>query len=163
MGTGYRAEPDLSRETIIWLSGLLEGEGSFMRGMPSSPNVPRVSVHMTDEDVIARAARAFGTSYHALQPQRENHKPNYRTILKGWPAVRLMQELRPWMGRRRQEQIDRAVSSWAPRRNIPSPEVEARIAELLRTGRSHRSIAREVGVSHTCVGDRARKLGTVAQ
>jgi hypothetical protein len=42
--------------TLAWLAGLLEGEGSFSRGLPSNPTKPIISLHMVDEDVVARVA-----------------------------------------------------------------------------------------------------------
>jgi hypothetical protein len=42
------------QETLIWLAGILEGEGSFMKGPPSSPNRPVISMVTTDIDVALR-------------------------------------------------------------------------------------------------------------
>ena len=33
---------------LHWLAGLLEGEGTFMTGPPSSPGLPVIAVNMTD-------------------------------------------------------------------------------------------------------------------
>jgi hypothetical protein len=160
MPTGRRANPDLNRETLLWLAGLLEGEGSFLRGAPSTPNVPRISVQMVDEDVIARVAEAFDTSYQSIPPQREGHQRSYKTVLRGTSAVLLMREIRSLMGRRRQAQIDAAVSSWVPHRGRPSAGVEEQLAVLLVEGRlSYRAIGRKLGVSHTLVGERAKGMG----
>ena len=41
---------------LTWLAGLLEGEGSFLKAPPSDPNCPRISLEMTDKDVVERAA-----------------------------------------------------------------------------------------------------------
>jgi hypothetical protein len=45
---------------LYWLAGLLEGEGSFVKGPPSRPNCPIVQLAMTDGDVVERAARLLG-------------------------------------------------------------------------------------------------------
>lgn len=99
---------------LYWLAGLLEGEGSFMAGAPSTPNAPRISVAMTDRDIIDRVAALFGMTVTIRQPQKDHHKPSYVTCLRGKKAIDLMTELRPFMGKRRQEQIDRAIASWTP-------------------------------------------------
>lgn len=46
-------------DELHWLAGLLEGEGSFMAGPPSSPGLPVLAVNMTDHDVMARLGRIF--------------------------------------------------------------------------------------------------------
>lgn len=56
MTTGIKARPDFSRDTLLWLAGLLEGEGSLIPGPPSYPNSPIIAIQMTDEDVVAKAA-----------------------------------------------------------------------------------------------------------
>jgi hypothetical protein len=54
--------PAVSTHELHWLAGLLEGEGSFTAGPPSSPRMPVISVNMTDEDVVARLGRIPGAS-----------------------------------------------------------------------------------------------------
>lgn len=104
---------------LLWLAGLLEGEGSFMRGSPSSQNQPRISIQMTDEDVIARVATLWGTSY--LRSTR-NHQQNpkwkvcFQAAIRGANAVALMNRLRPFMGQRRQTQIDAALATYVARK-----------------------------------------------
>ena len=46
------------RDEFFWLVGLLEGEGSFMPAPPSEPTRPRISIQMTDEDVLSRVAQS---------------------------------------------------------------------------------------------------------
>jgi len=41
---------------FYWLCGLLEGEGSFMKGPPSRPQYPVISMCSTDEDVMQRVS-----------------------------------------------------------------------------------------------------------
>ncbi len=43
------------KQETIWLSGWLEGEGSFMKGPPSQLNLPVVSGCSTDKDVMQRS------------------------------------------------------------------------------------------------------------
>ena len=64
--------PLMDEKELYWLAGLLEGEGSFMRGAPSRPNTPMVSLSMTDEDVVARVGRMLGVSYYPDKTKRKN-------------------------------------------------------------------------------------------
>lgn len=102
---------EISREDLLWLSGLLEGEGSFMAGPPSSPSSPRVSVQMTDEDIVERISTLLGTSYRQTKRRVAHHKQSFMITLSGRRAVALMRSLYDLMGKRRKEQIYRAINS----------------------------------------------------
>ncbi len=90
----------MEENDLFWLAGLLEGEGSFMKPMPSEPNRPRISLHMTDKDVIDRVNHLFNLTYaHAkIDPRNESWKTSYRTVIRGKKAVSTMSRLYPLMG-----------------------------------------------------------------
>ena len=99
---------------LCWLAGLLEAEGSFMKGPPSAPRTPRLKVTSTDQDVVRRTADLFGINCITCERRGcddKGWKPTYTVMLKGRRAVQLMIRLYPLMGRRRQSQIERAVAS----------------------------------------------------
>lgn len=102
---------------MYWLAGLLEGEGSFIKGPPSSPRCPIVQLPTTDEDVAEHAARLFA---RAVTPwDRRSAQPRkrvYATKIKGAAAVIVMQTLYPVMGARRKGQIASALSGPLPPR-----------------------------------------------
>lgn len=134
-----------------WLAGLLEGEGSFMKGPPSSPNNPRISIQMTDEDVIARVAHIFGVRYVSSRRYKKNKnwKPSFGVILRGKKAVQMMKDLEYWMGDRRREQIRRALASHDPQlhiRKLTAENVFAIRAALSR-GTKRTFLAKKYGVS----------------
>jgi hypothetical protein len=142
----------MTRDDLLWLAGYLEGEGSFTSPTPSAPNRPRIQVAATDEDVIQRIAAIWGVSYWR-SPETRNPawKPYYRVQVRGRRAVDLMRELRPLMGIRRQQQIDRALEDWSPRANrIPRDKLNEMGRRHL-AGESTRSLGREYGVSHETV------------
>jgi hypothetical protein len=96
---------------LYWLAGLLEGEGSFVAGPPSSPRVPRIQLPMTDRDIVERAARLFDRPVWRSDRGAElGYKPCFLTALKGAAAVHLMVVLKPVMGARRRAQIERALA-----------------------------------------------------
>jgi hypothetical protein len=99
-----------------WLAGILEGEGSFMKAPPSSPNQPCLCVVMTDKDIIERVASLFDCGVVVVHTVRQNPKwkPTWKARLGGTRAVEMMLFLKPIMGIRRQSQIDRAISTWNP-------------------------------------------------
>lgn len=54
-----------------WLTGLIEGEGSFLRGASPSRNYLRVQ--MTDEDVVRRLQAVTGVGMVNFTPRRQSH------------------------------------------------------------------------------------------
>lgn len=109
------AERDCRWSTILsryWLAGILEGEGTFLKGPPSSPRCPVVRLAMTDQDAVEHAARLL---CRAVTPwDRKAERPRkrvYITSIKGAAAAKFMAVLYPVMGRERREQIDEAISA----------------------------------------------------
>jgi hypothetical protein len=147
------AGPPLGGETgwpaLLWLAGILEGEGSFLKPIPSAPASPIVSCRMTDLDVVARVAAAFGTSIQSND--KGPHKREFATLIRGARAVELMQILRPMMSARRQAAIDRALSGYRP----PVRKLNFALAEEMReqraAGRTIASLARTFDVSRPTV------------
>jgi len=119
----------IDERTLYWLAGLLEGEGSFLKGPPSEPHQPRITLTMTDEDVICKVSKLWEVKYHWVNRKRSAEKgwmPAFIVSLKGSRAVSLMQKLHPLMGARRQNQIDLAIASY----NI-KPHPTTRLNEIL--------------------------------
>lgn len=70
---------------------------------------PRLTVNMTDLDVIERAAALIGCKVQVL-PVQPGRLPAFRATRVGSAAAALMRELRPLMGERRRAQIDAALA-----------------------------------------------------
>jgi hypothetical protein len=98
---------------LQWLAGLLEGEGSFLRAVPSSPRCPSIRLEMCDRDVVDRSARLLKRAVIPITPRQPKHRRSYVTTIKGQPAIRLMMELAPLMSDVRRRQIRRAVRGLA--------------------------------------------------
>jgi hypothetical protein len=103
---------------LAWLVGLMEGEGSFVRGSPAKPRRPTTSINMTDEDVINHVCELWGTRLWTLKVTEPRYKPAHRTELVGGSAVAMMTLLRSHLSARRQAQIDEAVATYQPLRCI---------------------------------------------
>lgn len=114
-------------EEWAWLSGLLEGEGSFAAPPPSDPLRPRIALQMTDKDVVQKVADFFGLNYiqEITYPNKPKWNTSYNLTVGGSKAVIVMKKLRPLMGKRRKSQIDAALKgcklpppkasfSWSP-------------------------------------------------
>jgi hypothetical protein len=139
-----------------WLVGYLEGEGSFMAGPPSSPNQPRVLAITTDEDVALRVATLLGISWIVKPKSRKAHwRQAYRVDIKGAKAYKLMLDLLPHMGTRRQQQIKKALASydpnWKANRRVLTPANVRRVREKISLGEGIADIAREFGVTYRVI------------
>lgn len=95
---------------LYWLAGLLEGEGTFLAGSPSSPTVPLIRVQMTDADIVERVAALIGRRVQCHRPRKEWYKSSTSTTIKGAGAVHFMRLLCPVRGERRQGQVDLALA-----------------------------------------------------
>lgn len=153
MGRFANAAPPLGGELgwpfFLWLAGLLEGEGTFLRPPPSEPRYPLVSCRMADNDVVARVGSAFGTAVQSTD--KGPYKREFGVTIRGFPAVELMSDLRPLMGTRRKAAIDRALES----HRSPNYKLTFRMAEEIRAarhaGESVSSVARRFGVARQTI------------
>jgi DNA-binding transcriptional regulator YiaG len=155
----------MTENDLAWLAGLLEGEGSFLKAPPSSPNSPRISLEMTDKDVVERAASLMGSKAVKRINLRNPHwKQTYRVIIKGSRAVKLMRVLYPQMGARRRTQIDAALEIYIERKKGDNTRrlSEDQVRQIRKlTGFTMSALAREFGVSRFTIRSiRERKSWT---
>jgi hypothetical protein len=140
---------------FFWLCGLLEGEGSFMKGPPSRPQYPVLSITSTDEGVIQRVSDLLGVRYCPVTKRRRHWRQSFSLRIHGRKAVELMLRMRPHMSLRRRAQIDAAVRSDEARPNHGASKLTneqiRQVKLLLRENRTVRSIAASCEVSIWCV------------
>jgi hypothetical protein len=149
-----RPVPEIAASDLHWLAGLLEGEGTFIAGPPSAPRTPALAISMVDRDVIERVGQLIECAVNVIPARRSNWRDAYTTRVRGPRAVEWMERLRPLMGERRREQIDRALASYAPdptRLLDDARAIEAR--ERLSQGESVNEVAERFGTSIWCIYD----------
>ena len=135
----------IDEKTLSWLAGYLEGESPFMKGSPSNPNQPIITVSSTDKDVIQRVAIIFGRAYQKISNQRSikrGWKSNFAVRLRGTKAVEMMTHLLPLMGERRRSQIQKALNSYIP--NITRKLSDEQIIEIISTPFEKRGIQKSL-------------------
>jgi len=136
-------------DDFYWLVGILEGEGSFMKGSPSQPKVPQLCVSMTDEDIILKAANLLGSTYRrSNRGADKGWKPSFITTIRGKRAVDFMIKIEPYMSKRRKEQIKKAVSCWKPRERKISLLQAREIRKDFKSGSSAKFLGIKYGVTH---------------
>lgn len=80
MRTSVRIYSSLPDADLHWLAGLLEGEGTFMTGPPSSPRAPVIAVNMTDADVMPRLGRIFARKVQVVRPRSARWRTSFRCV-----------------------------------------------------------------------------------
>lgn len=147
---------------LCWLAGFLEGEGSFLKGTPSQPNMPAIAVVSTDLDVITRAATLLNNSsvFKASSNKAKAHwKQAYRVQLRGRNAVLLMQKLYPLMGFRRKQQIIDAIATYKVVRKKCGHNFDDAAIRAIRDAKgSNRDIAAIFGIDHSTVSRIKRRI-----
>ena len=117
-------------DEFSWFVGIYEGEGSFYsrtckRKAPLKDGTERVYEHkglvltikMTDEDVISRAAKFLGQSYAEVERadrDARGYKRCYRVRQMGGnkgKLRKLLDRMYPYLSKRRQEQITKHLNS----------------------------------------------------
>ena len=108
---------------LSWLVGLLEGEGTFSLTCDKKGNCyPVISVNMCDASVIRSAAKLLEAPSVALrEARRAEWRPTFVTQVGGAHAAEWMKRLRAFMGHRRSEAIDVALSQYHPIRLVNPP------------------------------------------
>ena len=90
-------------ENFFWLVGLAEGEAYF--GYERTRGSPKITIQMTDEATIARAASLFRTTHWSPSGRTDVRQATYRAEIGGKRALVLMLRMYPYMCPRRQAQI----------------------------------------------------------
>jgi hypothetical protein len=109
---------------------------------------------MVDRDIVERAGALLGAAVMVVPSRREGWKTAYCVRVRGSRAVLWMRRLRPLMGSRRQEQIDRALATYGPdpRRLLDDERAAEALARLAR-GEPVRRVAERFGTSIWCIYD----------
>lgn len=107
---------------LMWVAGLLEGEGSF--GCYGDRKRPLVCIGMNDLDVVESFAGWFNANFPphgaherparvTVRPPRGGSNRAYIVQIRSRRALQLMSLLRPYMGTRRQAKIDEVFECMA--------------------------------------------------
>ena len=112
----------MDRCDLLWVAGLLEGEGCFRLHRDvqrRGPNRyvyyrPRVICAMTDRDVIEKLQLVTGMGRISLgRKTAPRHKDYWQwTVSRDGDAISLMKALYPHLGSRRRAKIDQILARW---------------------------------------------------
>lgn len=128
-------------EEVAWFAGLFEGEGTLSRCRPLSNSAWRMSMRMTDEDIIERVHKVWGGQMYSEgirghDPKMKNVKPSWLWQLGSQSAINeVVRTIYPFMGIRRRAKMDEFLvyfdsgcwtKSAAAKRRSASPEYRAK-------------------------------------
>jgi len=112
-----------SKRALWWLSGLLEGEGTFSVTRSNGRTYPILEIKMCAREIVARAGEMLDApSIARREPDQIHWRPTYGARIVGRPAAEWMRRLRPFMGIRRTAAIDAALAAYHPIRLIDPPD-----------------------------------------
>lgn len=137
---------------IARAAGILEGEGSFTT--KHKGHRPIVQCQMSDKDVILGLQELWGGSVYHSKPRKEGYKETWQWHIGGEEAIRVMNEIRPFMYSRRKEKIDHVTKIWKDQKNkLEKIRKNGDLAakEYAQTGLSLRQVAKKYGVSYETV------------
>lgn len=150
---------DIKENKKYWVAGILEGEGSFQTPPPSEPNIVRVTLQMTDEDIVKRVKRILNCgSVCKCAPRNENWSETWRLTIKGNPALELMKSLKPLMGERRTDRIDEVLKShdpeyWTRSRSDYNKKEVLSALELIEEGLPLKKVSEKLNLKYQFVRD----------
>lgn len=100
---------------IAWLAGLIEGEGCINLNTKGKWTYLRLTLAMTDKDIIARAAKLLrrdGNFNVEKRRGRSDSKPVYTVSISGKEAIAWLFTLYTFFGNRRRQKVREAVLAW---------------------------------------------------
>jgi hypothetical protein len=105
-------------DQMSWLIGLLEGEGAFILTKAHYTGTKRVSgreylypaikLNMTDEDTVRKAAELMG-GCAVCRVRHHPYQDTFMVTLSGARALRMMEQIRPFLSTRRAAKIGEIV------------------------------------------------------
>lgn len=112
---------ELTRDNVLWFAGLFEGEGYF-RFCPEGRRSMGIAIKMTDRDVLEKVLEKFGGWLWDGQQMREpHHKQAHEWHLdKRDKAYALLATIYPFLGARRQAQVEKWVGQYKRLTPVPS-------------------------------------------
>jgi|SRR5882672_4660970 len=96
---------------LAWVTGFLEGEGSFQCKQRPKQSI-RVNAVQVQRQPLERLVALLGGSIKPRRPGKPTHSPCHTWELRGPSAAGLMMTLFTEMSPRRRGQIKRALAEW---------------------------------------------------
>lgn len=95
-----------------WAAGLFEGEGSITLRHYKHSTMRRLTLSMTDFDVVKKFAEEVGCGQlHERKPQREFWSPSLSWTCTDWKEVRrILKKFLPYLGERKTKEAEELLA-----------------------------------------------------
>ncbi len=99
-----------------WVAALVQGEGSFSASYVPITDMMRfnIVVGMTDPDPIFKLSDCYGLPYPTKPIMNRNWKPMWRKTIGGVRAMRVLEEIRPFLVGGKLKEAERALEFFSP-------------------------------------------------
>ena len=150
-----------SKEILYaWAGGLFDGEGTIY----CKDNKIRISVHMTDLDILETFKSNFGGVINDCKKQKDHHKQSWRWTLCATNAVSFLKNILPFLHSRRSLKASSTIelaNKLAQDKEIRSKEIlslRQKIKDMRHLNMTHKQISIKLNVdrsyvTHTLNGD----------
>lgn len=99
----------MDREMLAWAAGLFEGEGTIV----ANKHVPRLTLVMTDFDIVDRFAAVMGIGILTTPARRGTYKPTRKWEACSFEtAQHAMCQMWEWLGERRKQRYAELASAY---------------------------------------------------
>jgi hypothetical protein len=139
---------------FAWAGGLFDGEGTISL----SKNKIRVSIHMTDLDILDTFKNNFGGSILSCKKQQSHHKESWKWLLTSNKSSYLfLKKIEPFLHSRRSERLKEAESIYIEFEKVQHEKYQyvknlrEKVNFLHKSGLSHNNIASQLKVSRSYV------------
>ena len=108
----------LTRDNVIWFSGLFEGEGCITCHLPSDKKTPRwgMMLNMTDHDVVQKIHNLFGGKLYFRKSNNPKHKDKTEWQTYNHKLMyALCAAMIPFMGERRSSKMISFIKDFSSR------------------------------------------------
>lgn len=100
-------------DDVSWSIGLLEAEGSFLQGPPSSPKQPRIQIQMKDFDTLQKLANMWKQKLYIIKsPKNPKHSRTCRIIWRSNKAIEFIRTYKEYFSEHRQKQITKVLGTY---------------------------------------------------
>lgn len=142
------------KESLLWFSGLFEGEGSFSF---YKEKARKITLTSTDRDVLERIVENFGGVIIKPKKRKEHWKQEYVWYIDKHQAYIIVIQMLPYLCERRSKRGNEWIESYLKETKILKEKEEIRknsrilIKELREKGLTHVEISNIVGYERSHV------------
>lgn len=134
-----------------WVSGLLEGEGSFFTA--TNGYSPQIQCQMTDHDILLRLQSICGGNIYEITKRQPHWKDCWMWKVGGDLAASIMEQILPNMGSRRSRKISGVLELWYTkgRPSKSQDSLSSAVTDYMAGRGTYRSLEAKYGIGRETI------------